>query len=462
MLESRMFPKQLEFVTDHSRYKSLLCARRSAKTFSAALVAVITAWKYPKCLVRIIGTKDTAVRDVWTRDVLDVIFEWLPFLPVKKCLSPMEYRLGNGSRIQLVGGGVGENTSRRGKGVKCKLIIIDEAQDFEISVKELVDRTCGPMLLDQRGSLIVCGTPGMARTYFHAISHGEHADAADGIDWKTFHWTALDNPHMEEQVREEIAAKLKVDPDYLSRPTYLREYCGLWVLDGDQRIFSISENQNFINELPDWTELAAWKRITVLSLDFGHRDSSAFVVVTYTHHDRHLYVLHTEATPGLATSQIMDRAKELYKEFNCDFVIADDSKWNTVEYNSRYGMNIRPLQKPPSVTPSQLMMNSDLTDGVIKLLPEPFDDMKREWDNLVWDQRLREKSGGELREKAGLENHRSDALRYAWNVCRNHNAAAEEPKKTSAQIAEEQMWDEAGEQSRVLNKLSSWRSTMTG
>lgn len=419
------FEQQRRFVEDTSRFKLALCSRRAAKSYAAALMAYRTAFLFPKCRVIVLGQTLQAVRDVFMKDILDVIEGRMDF-EVRKVNS--EYRFPNGSVIQLMGADAAESSNRRRLGIKARLIILDEVQSWEnVDLRDLVSRVLRPMLTDQLGQLVMCGTPGVGRPYFfHAAHRTDECNDGIGTGWSVHSWTQFDNPHVAAQAREDLEQITAANPDFLQSAKYKRDYLGVWADEADDQCLRASPVNFQHDSLP-----SAGIDCFILGVDLGFSpDPTAFCLVGWKRHEPTLYVVSAWTELGIDHVTVAERIDEVATErAGLRIVIDQGSDKQGVEtMRRRYSKHhLEPADKSVKVANQLKMLRTDLDRGLVQLLPDTRDRLSDEWARYVWDPRA--KAEGKLQPKSGVPDHMTDAFRYAWFIARNYS---ERPKREPA------------------------------
>lgn len=441
------FPLQESFCRDPSRYRALMCARQAGKSTSAAICAISTAWRFSRCSVLITGLVMESARKSFEATIDDLL-EKLPlssFLPVTKKGS-LTYSFPNGSNIVIKGASTGGVLRvQRFKGTKYKLAIVDEPQGFpDVLLDDLVNEVLLPALDTQRGDLILCGTPGFGtETYWHHIVHStpEERLTHDGLQWSNWNWSRFDSPFVRDQTEERMEMLSQTDPAVLEDPRFRREFLGIWDnRDHGERIFNIAPH-NLCVELPEWASMPRWHVKTLLGMDFGSVDASAFVVCRYSIYDEKLYIIHCEQHTKMLTDDVFDKARELITEFDVDAWVGDSGGLGkmlveTLIVKLDNTENIAVDKRKKSM--QQCMLNSELRKGKIAFAPQPFRVLSAEWQNIVWDPELYKLGELEELERRGVPNHLSDATRYVWTAADHYRKQAapapraEEPTRRQA------------------------------
>lgn len=162
------------------------------------------------------------------------------------------------------------NVIHKFRGNKYYLIVIDEAGSFRYHIlEELVDEILTAAMADLGGTLQLRGTPpAIPNTYFE--------EAYTGNAWSKHYWTYKDNPHVSHNMDDLIADILKRKGWTKDNPKFQREYLGKFVYDLSRMLLKFDAEKNVITELPEGVLSPGNK---FLGLDFGYRDSMAYVLL---------------------------------------------------------------------------------------------------------------------------------------------------------------------------------------
>lgn len=420
------FAQQREFIEDPSRFKALLTPRRGGKSEGAAACAVETAYLFPGSNILITGMALESTRKSF-ENTIDLLLEKIPLnalIGVHKRQSPLQWEFANGSKIWITGAASGgKSRINRFKGTKYRLVIADEPQAWPDNILyDFVNEVILPALSDQKGKLILCGTPGIGETYWYKINYG---CATDGLDWKTFTWSVLDNPYVADEVSDRMRTALSLSPGLALDPTFQREYEGKWVVDIANQIFQINDWNKILHE-PEWDRLQPWQYTSLLGIDFGYDpDPCAFVVVRYKYDDPKLYVLYAENFPQMLPDDQVARAAALMKQYKCNAWVADSGALGkTLTENIKYKLgnyeNIPVEKHAKRKWRYQMDLNSELLKANILFKNDTYARFENEWKTLCWNSDL--KKIGKFEEVSNVPNHISDALRYVHTAAEHFKA----------------------------------------
>lgn len=433
------FEQQRAFISDPSRFKSLLCSRRAGKSYAIGVYLILTCLETANATTLYVGlTKDTAKR-IMVRPILDEIIRKAG---VEAPFSETDYAyyFPNGSVIYILGMDASEAEMEKALGQKYQLVVIDECQSFRQDLESMVRRNLRPAVADVRGVICMTGTPGFnLHSFYYRVTN-------DAKGWTRHHWNTLDNPFMREVWTEEIAA-LKAENDNVEElPFFQREYLGRWVLDTSKLVYKWTARNAVASLPPDTARVAtgrpyAWHYR--LGIDLGYNDDTAFVVVAYRADAPTLYVVEAFKKPEMGIEEIAVKIRELSSRYAFDRIVIDPANKTAVEeLRRRYSLPLHPAEKAGKEDAIE-QLNADLGMGRVKTLAGGADALVEEWRTLTW---LVDERKGTRKENPSAPNHLADACLYVWRDTFAHlwNApdASDMPKTADEELDEMMREDE--------------------
>lgn len=462
-------PKQLAFLQDRSRFKSVTVGRRGGKTrvFGAGIVE--TAERIPGARIKF-GTL-TLKRSkalMWRgRDGLKV---WDKRLGLKLDFnnSDLIATWPNGSMCELVGFETLADVAKyRGDG--DTLVILDECGFFPLDLfKELVNDAIIPSLGDDLGSLWVGGTPGAVQRgeFWEATSDEgqeifedavgqkrQHNRPAERIHdpeladvkptWIYHYWSVKDNiakPWLFDEAMEQMHRRGLT----IASPTIQREVFGRWASDDTALVYKYnSDKMGWVPGDPahrgakivagtnphGLPEGHTWK--FVCGLDFGSLDPTAISVLAYSATHPAFFHVDDHKESHLALNGVC----ELYWDWERRFgkfvaVVGDRTGKQFFDSIAEKGIPIQPSEQHQKDDYIDIF-NGDLLDGhgFIKTGSET----EQEMFSLVWDMKKLRRV-----EDRRCANHACDATLYAWRHAL-HRFARAKPKALDPDSREAQM-----------------------
>ena len=455
-LRERLFRQQLDYLDDPARRKTLLCPRRSGKTFVGVVDVFATCLRRVEAnCVFITLTKGSARALMWEQ--LKALDKELntgchfhnTFLT---CTFPGD-RL---RRITLTGAET-RNEIEKLRGQFFDRVLIDECKSFPPAIlTELVEHVIGPALNDTMGTIVLMGTPGnvLNGVFYEAtkdfspimrLFKDRDKDGRDARLWSGHKWGVVDNVAMPHLWPAALADKESYGWSD-ENPAWLREHLGQWVTDDDAFVYKYeiarngwtrdlqSENEHGLPEGHGWKYL--------LGCDLGYDDPFSVVVVAYAETSNKLYQVYDYKESGCTVSDIAAIIKSVQGQFGEFEVMVGDrgglGKMVLAELAERHDLFIEAAEKTEKRDYIELL-NSDLVEGRIAILEDSA--LAEEMSYLVWKDGLREK------EDPSCHNHVCDAFLYTWRYS-YHNFSR--PLKTPPREGSIEWWETRMAQDREL------------
>lgn len=415
------FPAQRAFLDDPCKLKAALCTRRAGKSYGIGISLYAAAFDTPGSSQLYVSLTRESAKRIMYKDVLKAINREHK-LGAKFNDTTLDVVLPNGSTIYLLGVDAKPDEMDKILGQKFRRAVVDECASFRQDLHALVFGTIKPALTDYGGDLALVGTPGNLKNYFYDVTSGK----APG--WSVHTWSALDNPHVSQHWKTEIAELVAANPRIVETPLFRQHYYGEWTVDTTKLVYRYEAVTNDIPAVP--TAEGAWRY--VMGIDLGYTDDTAIVVAAYSEFDPTLYIVHAQKRPKIIISQVAEWIQNLRKRFPVDtFIVDNAAKQSVEELRQRYSLPLEPAEKAGKAD-AIAMMNSDLITGRIRVLQPHCAPLTEEWSALVWDERAEPR----LLEHPSCPNHCSDAALYAWRYATNY-AAMPAPKRAPPLHTEE-------------------------
>lgn len=312
-------PAQATVLSDSHRFRVLVCGRKFGKTTlsSEEIVACSFAAKNRRVMY-IAPTLDDARRLMWDR-----LKNRFGNCIEKSNDTRLELKVPtqDGGRSDIFLGSWEKVNNYRGD--EFDLIIFDEVQDYRnfwVGWQE----SMRPTLTPRRGQAVFMGTP-KGFTHFYDLYNFEQKEK----DFKSFHFTSYDNPHL--PVEEIKAAERQLTEDRFAQE-YLADFRkteGLVYKEFDRKRHTFSES---INK----------ERMVDISvaLDWGFTNPTA-VLPVYTDKDNHFWIPSEYYKTQQTTSQIVEYAMSL----RGNKYYPDPAEPDRNEELRRAGANIREVSK---------------------------------------------------------------------------------------------------------------------
>ena len=394
-LYQELFDKQLEFALAPGQYRAALCSRRAGKTTLCAVTAFQYLVSNPGSLGLYLGLVDKTVEKIfYTKTIRNIIRKY----NLKLDVTLDEIRFSNGS-VLLLGGANHITKIENYRGLSLGFCIIDEAASFRESVLGyLVDEIIEPALVDSGGSLILIGTPANhCSGFFHDITNTNKE-----VGWIVKKWTALDNPHNASKFaakKAEVLLRKKADE---SLPKFRREYLGEWCTDNDALLISSFQ---VVPQTEPYDE--DWR--SVIGIDFGFNDQTAFSVIGWKRNDPKAYILETMGMSGQSVSQIANILVTLKTKYKPIRIVGDPAGCSNIimkEFLDKYHVYMEAAKKQNKAHYIEIL-NDALLNANLVLIDGKTSELQTEMRTVIWNE-------DRTRELEGKKCDHLDATLYAY------------------------------------------------
>lgn len=404
--DSFAFEKQKEFFKgEGSRFRTAVCSRRSGKTVGTAADMLDTCLMESNitCLY-ITLTKENVRKIIWG-DITRIVDEYK--IPCKMDNLRMEVKFPNGSRI-ITGGAKDKSEIEKFRGLKLKKVYIDEAQSMRDYIKELINDVLIPALRDQRGSMLLTGTPGPVQAgAFYEYSHNQH--------WHNICWTAYDNPFMHNpkiglDLNYTLAEERKIRGIDENDASYRRETFGEWVEDKDALVIKYDASINHFETLPNT------KFVHILGIDIGYEDSDAIAVLAYSYQTNEVYLVEEVEKSKQDITALAEEIHRLKRKYNPVNMVMDAGalgKKIQEELRLRHQLTIEAAEKTRKLEHIEFL-NADLRRGVLRIKKNSL--FAQDARLVTWDRSNPEQP------KISNAYHSDilDAALYGYMLCRHY------------------------------------------
>lgn len=188
-LNFSLLPWQQTIWEDTTRFKVIGAGRRTGKTRFAIYQLLYHALRSTKGHTFYVAPTQGQARDICWNELHDIGRSII----VKSHVNNMQVTLVNGQTISLKGADRPDTL----RGVSLNFVVLDEFADMK---EETWSEILRPACADQQAPAVFIGTPKGRNHFFDLYSYGE---LGEDPEWKSFHYTSLDNPLIPES---EIAA----------------------------------------------------------------------------------------------------------------------------------------------------------------------------------------------------------------------------------------------------------------
>lgn len=417
--------KQRDLLLTDSRFKALLCPRRTGKTTYNLFECMLHDLKFPgSTIVYIVPDSKAHAKDLF----------WLPLKELNSKLNlgllfkEVEKRVitPRGTQILLLGAHDADSPTRL-RGGAYSLALLDECKDFGPHFEELIVEAILPGLGDYGGTLVLSGTPG---NVFAGLFYKVTTEEPEG--WTVAKWDKSDNSFLREEERDlDKVYQTSYKPFGLTResPKFRREQKGEWVTDDSERAYFYNRVANFwdgtLNQKLEYHYLCA--------IDLGKKDKTVIQPGCFSYQDVNLYYLNPFAERGMLISGICEKYAQMHAEHNFIGCVVDTGGLGVMivdDVNMRFGFNWEAVSKSPGYKLGAVkQMNSDFALGRIKAEPDSI--VAKAWLAAIKDP------------KTGLPAHSDEgdaALylhRYSFHWTGEHPIAAPEQESPEWWVLQE-------------------------
>lgn len=379
-LYRELFDKQLEFALAPSRFIAALCSRRAGKTTVCAVKAFQELLSKPGSIGIYLALTDRSVEDIFMPAVLPLVSKY----KVKCKVNRDEIIFDNGSKL-LICGANHTHKIETFRGIKLLFCIIDEAASFSEKILHyLIDEIIGPALSDLQGQLMLIGTPA-------AHCKGMFFDVTTGQEdiWVIKRWTAFDNPFMKDNFTKDMDLLCKRKKCDITAPKVQREYFGQWIADDESLMikpFYLKDSGIYHQD----------SHRSVIGVDFGFNDKTAFSVITWKRDMPLAYISESYGKSGMSVSEIAKELQRLVAIYSPVSIVGDPagaSKIMMKEFVDKYSIFMESAEKQNKAHYIEIL-NDALVNGELLLHPENTKELQKEMRSVVWnEERTRELEG---------------------------------------------------------------------
>jgi len=344
-IHKRAFDVQQRVLLSQARDIGLMAGRRGGKSETNKLKALAQLVAKPNQRVLIIGLTIVKTQQIYWDDMIRIIDEdGIGHDTPDKTNSTIRFE---GGGVLMFGGTSSKVEREKYRGQHWDLIIIDEAQsqpELGMFVKEIIN----PMLLDTNGCLMLTGSGPRTRGTYWEQYYNNPSPSGLRLNWNLAH-----NPYIfdyENALANERAKHGLTETDAL----YMREYLGLIVYDDDALVYRIKDGNKYDQEaMLAWMATQSPEDIKFTAgLDFGFRDSDAFVVIMYSEKSNEKFVVYEYKQAGTDVTTLCDAIKQgkdyiktdpaFNGSYHRDFdIFADTSDQKiSMELSHRYGIPV--------------------------------------------------------------------------------------------------------------------------
>lgn len=408
LLRRRLVPWQQKVYDSSSRLISMLCGRRSGKSFTVIELALREIIRQPISKDRprvaiILGLgKDKTAQIYW--DNIKKALEEIHIKPAHVDNSKYIITLGNGNKLYILGNSdKAEREEIRGK--DFSFIAIDEMQSQK-GLYYLFESIVNPIIAGTGGTIVCLGTaPLSAGTLWEHIINDDQYEHFHGI-------TMEDNPltpDREHALENELARNHWTRDNIVFRREYLAEV----VYDTERMVYP---KRTYYEEIPaDFKPTKCY-----MGIDYGGRDFTSFAPLLIDDAGN-CYLWEEFKQNGIMASDIVNKAKTwcnmIQKKWNIpveDIVIVADSShlpisWDMYNQGMTNIVSAYKLNEHYQIT----RVYDGLVSGYLNIKKDGYFD--QECDRMIWQFDEENKCVIYKLDDKTFHGDIADSVKYAYN-----------------------------------------------
>lgn len=384
-MQFSLTPAQSLIANDKHRFRVCVCGRRFGKTTLSAWEMFGKAVATNEGRITYIAPTFSQARDIAWAELKKVCAPLVENINESRLEITIKNRHNTTSLISLHGWESVETM----RGQKYDMLVLDEIsnmRDFWTSWQEVLR----PALTDKKGEVLFIGTPN-GFNHLYDLYNMEN-DLIKGGDYKSFHFTTYDNPHMPVDEIDKAKQELTEDKFAQEYMADFRKMEGLVYKEFDRALHLTDESPSLVVE-------------TLGGVDFGYRNPTA--ILTVKKDTENVYWITSE---WYKTEQTEDNVVDKIVTLKFNKVYPDPENASAIASLEKKGVNIREVKKGKNSIVSGIKRVRELfkqnrikiNKGCIHLIQELESYAYPDWSP--------EKNPDEL--PIGKDDHALDALRY--------------------------------------------------
>lgn len=279
----QLHKSQKEIAKDNHRFRVVSCGRRFGKTLLSVLEIVAFAVSKPSRCAYIAPTYQQA-RDIAWNELVKICEPVI--LDKNESRLELIIKTQNGERSTISLRGWESIETLRGQ--SFDFLVIDEISSMR-NFQEQWQEVIRPTLTDRKGSVLFISTP-KGFNHFYDLFQMQTKDT----DYKSFHYTTYDNPHIPEEEIDKARQELTEDrfaQEYLAD---FRKTEGLIYKEFDRSVHIFEDVKEILNPVYTW-----------VSVDWGFTNPSAIYSIVEDY-DRSFWIHSEYYERGKTTDELID------------------------------------------------------------------------------------------------------------------------------------------------------------
>lgn len=375
-------PAQRTIVQDRHRFRVVCAGRRVGKTTLAGFEMVGKAVSGDDKRIAYIAPTYKQARDIAWQELKKIAKPIIISINEARLEITVKTKGGGKSIIWLRGWESVESL----RGQKFDFIVIDEVammRNFWSSWHEVIR----PTLTDRKGEVLFISTP-RGFNHFYDLYNLEGKDE----DYKSFHFTSYDNPHLPVEELEKAKKELNEDRFHQEYMADFRKQTGLVYKEFDRSRHIIDDftNKGTINSV-------------ISGVDFGYKNPAAIVKIE-KNYDGVYYVVSEWYKREKTTEEIVEYAASL----KANKYYPDPAEPDRIDMMKKAGLNVQEVNKDivsgvdavrNLIKQNRLFIHKDCVNLISEIESYSYPDKRSE--------------GNENETPIKEDDHLMDALRYA-------------------------------------------------
>lgn len=410
LLREILFKWQREVYDSNSKKKTMLCGRRSGKSFTVVELALKHCLEYPKSINGVRKEKEALIMGLTVEKTAALYWDNIKTAIERAHINTRKIDNGsytvtfsNGNTLALSGNNSkAEREKLRGKDLS--FVAIDECQSQQ-GLYYLINDIINPMLKGTDGELVLLGT---APLYAGTPWEMSLSDPS----FEHFHATMEDNPSIPdfEHALQTVLEENHWTPDNI---TFRREYLGEIAYDTNRLIYG---ERHYYDNIPETERF----RACYIGVDFGWSDYSSFMPIIIN--DKGVgYLVEEYKEHKIPSSKLVEHMKvlteKIHKEYNIPveniYIVADSSHQQVSQDFYNVGvLNLKNAYKLEQNAQIARVAEALATKDLLIKKDGPFD---LECNQFVWQ--WNEEKGCVIYkiDDNAFHGDAVDAVQYAWN-----------------------------------------------
>lgn len=385
---------QIEIVEDSHRFRVVNCGRRFGKTVLSIYEMVQVASEYPNSRTAYIAPTYQQARDISWNQLKDIVAP----VALKINESRLEITLKNKSQIILRGWEAVETL----RGQYFHFLVIDEIasmKHFFLNWQEVLL----PTLTDKRGEVLFLSTP-KGFNHFYDLFNMEAKDP----DFKSFHFTSFDNPHLPK-------ADLKKYRNQMTEDRFAQEYMADF-RKAEGLVYKEFSRETHVLPAHN-TPTPPLSSTSIIGADFGWNHPAVLLHILVDH-DGRFWVMDEWYKQHKTIEQMIEVAQKFTPQVTMTY--PDQAEPANIEQMKKAGLNPREVSK--RVIPGIDKVREMLLQKRIIIHPR-CQNLILEFETYSYPDDSRARSSRTMEHPLKENDDAMDALRYAiFNHRQTHRA----------------------------------------